>query len=178
MVYSLISPFNNQAGLIDALAATGVCSYSVSDGIMVSDLAAAQTLIASYNPLPAEQDAAVASVQTTLAGLVAAGLKIGGNVVAIDPVTQDEINQLCNLAHVTISGLTSIVWPSGRYWPVVSGSPVSLTTPQDAIAIGVPAAHYVWSLKNYALTLAAQIEACTTSAEIASVLLGASWPTS
>ena len=178
MTYSLISPFTNQTGLIEALASAGVCSYPSGDGLMVSDLTAAQNIIASYNPVPAEQAAALATVKATLAVKIAAGLVIGSSTVAIDPTTQSEINQLCNLAHVTIAGLTSVVWPTGRYWPVISGSPIPLTTPQDALAIGVPAAHYVWSLKNYADTLTAQIEAATTSAEVASILSGTAWPTS
>jgi len=129
-------------------------------------------------PLTDAQASALAAVQAALASKIAAGLVIGSSTVAIDPTTQSEINQLCNLAHVTIAGLTSVVWPTGRYWPVISGSPIPLTTPQDALAIGVPAAHYVWALKNYADTLTAQIEAATTSAEVASILSGTAWPTS
>lgn len=174
------SGFVDQPGLRDAFAANGIGCWWQAGELWVSDLTAAQTFVANYNPLPAEQAAAIAAVETTLGGLIAAGLAIGSSTVAIDPTTQSEINQLCNLAHVTIAGLTSVVWPTSptRYWPVISGPPIALGTPQDALAIGVPAAHYVWSLKNYADTLAAQIMAATTSAGVAAVISGAAWPTS
>ncbi|WP_029313209.1 hypothetical protein [Acidiphilium angustum] len=172
--------FVDQTGLLDAFSAAGIGWWWEGGGLWVSNLTAAQAIVAAYNPLPAEQAAAIATVEVALASLIAAGLVIGSSTVAIDPTTQSEINQLCNLAHVTIAGLTSVVWPTSptRYWPVISGPPIALGTPQDALAIGVPAAHYVWSLKNYADTLAAQIMAETTSAGVASVLSGASWPTS
>lgn len=172
------SGYVDQPGLQAAFAAAGIQCQWQTNTMLVSDLAAAQKIVASYNPLPAEQAAAIATVQATLAAKIAAGLVIGASTVAIDPATQSEINQLCNLAHVTIAALTTAVWPSGRYWPVIAGSPIPLATPQDAISIGVPAAQYVWSLKNYALTLTAEIEAATTSAALASVLATAVWPTS
>lgn len=174
------SGYVEQPGLQAAFAAAGIQCQWQGGAMLVSDLTAAQAIVASYNPLPAEQAAAIATVEAALASLIALGLVIGGSTVAIDPTTQSEINQLCNLAHVTIAGLTSVAWPTTptRYWPVLSGAPIALGTPQDALAIAVPAAHYVWSLKNYAQTLAAQIMAATTSAGVASVLSGASWPTS
>lgn len=174
----MYSGFVDQTGLLAALGAKGVGYWWQGGALYVTDLAAAQAVVTSYNPVPAKQSAAIATVQATLAAKISAGLVIGSSTVAIDPTTQSEINQLCNLAHVTIAGLTSVSWPTGRYWPVLSGSPIALTTPQDALAIGVPAAHYVWSLKNYADTLAAEIMAATTSAAVAAVLTNANWPTS
>ncbi len=172
------SGYVDQPGLQAAFVAAGIQCQWQRGAMLVSELTAAQNIVASYNPVPAEQAAAIATVESTLAGLIATGLVIGSSTVAIDPTTQSEINQLCNLAHVTIAGLTSVVWPTGRYWPVISGSPIALGTPQDVLAIGVPAAHYVWSLKNYADTLAAQIMAATTSAAVAAVITNANWPTS
>jgi hypothetical protein len=176
----IYSNFADQPGLQIALDAAGIGCWWQGGELWVSDLTAAQAIVASYNALPAIQAASVATVEAKLASKIAAGLVIGSSTVAIDPTTQSEINQLCNLAHVTIAGLTSVVWPTTptRYWPVLSGSPIALATPQDALAIGVPAAHYVWSLKNYADTLAAQIMAATTSAAVAAVITNANWPTS
>ena len=129
-------------------------------------------------PLATAQGEALATVAATLAAKLAAGLAIGSNVIAIDAAAQSEIAALAILALATISGTATTPWPTGRTWPVVSGTPIPLTTPQDLIAVGAPAAHYVWSLKNYATLLAAQIGAATTAAAVQAIDLVGGWPTS
>lgn len=181
MAYSLISPFSNQAGLVDALAVAGVCSYSVSDGIMVSDIAAAQAVVASYNPLPAEQAAAIATVQATLAAKIAAGFAYGGTTIGISPVDIVNINSMASQALLTLSppaGVTPAAWPAGFAWlPQGVGNPIPLTAP-EMLLMANACAHYVSALILYADALAAQIEAATTSAGVAAVLTNANWPTS
>ena len=129
-------------------------------------------------PLATAQGEALATVAATLAAKLAAGLASGSNVIAIDAAAQSEIAALAILALATISGTATTPWPTGRTWPVVSGTPIPLTTPQDLIAVGAPAAHYVWSLKNYATLLAAQIGAATTAAAVQAIDLVGGWPTS
>ena len=170
--------FVDQPGLRDAFLAAGISCQWQNGSLLVSDLSAAQSLAASYNPLPAIQQQALATVQATLATKLAAGLAIGSNVIAIDAAAQTEIAALAILALATISGTATTPWPTGRTWPVVSGTPIPLTTPQDLIAVGAPGAHYVWSLKNYANGLAAQIAAATTAAAVQAIDLVGGWPTS
>lgn len=170
--------YNEQPGLYDLIIKSGYTIRHYSVGCVADNPTAVQAIIDNYNAVSFLQTEAITTIETTLQEKLAAGLVIGSNTIAIDAVTQSEINQLCNLAHVTIAGLTTIAWPPGRYWPVISGSPIPLTTPQDVITIGSLAAHYVWSLKNYAQTIGAEIMAATTSAEISTILTNASWPTS
>ena len=172
------SGYVDQPGLQQALADAGVGCWWEADAFYVSDLAKAQSVVAAYNPLPAIQHQALATVAATLADKLAAGLAIGSNIVAIDAVAQSEIAALAILALATINGTATTPWPTGRAWPVVSGTPIPLTTPQDLIAVGAPAAHYVWSLKNYANGLAAQIGAATTAAAVQAIDLTSGWPTS
>lgn len=133
-------------------------------------------------PLAAARQSALQSVAATLAGKLAAGLAIGSNVVAIDASAQQKIGSLAILALATIGGTATTPWPTDRTWPVVSGTPIPLTTPQDLINIGTPAAHYVWSLDNFAGNLVDQINTSTaTASSIAALDLDNSqgtWPTS
>lgn len=172
------SGYVDQPGLQQALAAAGVACWWDTGAFYVSDLAKAQSVVTAYNPLPAIQQQALTTVAATLAAKLAAGLAIGSNVIAIDAAAQSEIAALAILALATISGTATTPWPTGRTWPVVSGTPIPLTTPQDLIAVGAPAAHYVWSLKNYATLLAAQIGAATTAAAVQAIDLVGGWPTS
>ncbi len=168
----------DQPGLQQALGSAGVACWWEAGGFYVSDLAKAQSVVAAYNPMPAIQQGALATVAATLAAKLAAGLAIGSNVIAIDAAAQTEIAALAILALATINGTATTPWPTGRTWPVVSGTPIPLTTPQDLITVGAPAAHYVWSLKNYANELGAQIMAATTSAAVQAINLTSGWPTS
>ena len=168
----------DQPGLQAALGSAGVACWWEAGGFYVSDLAKAQAVVAAYDPLPAVRAQTEAQVQATLAAKLAAGFAIGSNVVAIDQTAQAEIGSLAILALATLGGQVTTPWPTGRTWPLVSGTPIPLTTPQDLIAVGGPCAHYVWSIKNYAIGLIAQIEAATTAAAVQAIDITAGWPTS
>lgn len=168
----------DQPGLQQALGAAGIACWWEAGNFFVSDLTKAQAVVAAYDPLPAVQAQATAQVQATLASKLAAGFAIGSNVIAIDQTAQAEIGSLAILALATLAGQVTTPWPTGRTWPVVSGTPVPLTTPQDLIAVGAPCAHYVWSIKNYAVNLIAQIEAAITAAAVQAINITTGWPTS
>ena len=170
--------FIDQPGLQQALLAAGIAAYWRGGAFYVSDLATAQAVVAAYDPLGAVRLEAEGQVQATLAAKLAAGFTIGSNVVAIDQTAQAEIGSLAILAMATLGGQVTTPWPSGRTWPVVSGTPIPLTTPQDLIAVGGPCAHYVWSIRNYAVNLIDQIQAATPASAVQSIDLTTNWPTS
>lgn len=175
------SGYVDQPGLQAAFAAAGVQCQWQDGAMLVSDLTAAQNIVASYNPVPAEQAAAITTVQATLAGLIAAGFTYSGTTIGISPADIVNINSMASQALLTLSppsGVTPAAWPSGFEWlPQGAGSPIPLTAP-EMLSLANACAHYVSALILYADTLAAQIMAATTSSGVASVLSGASWPTS
>jgi hypothetical protein len=175
------SNYVDQVGLQDALKASGISCQWQSGLMLVSDLAAAQNIVAAYDPIPAEQASAIATIEATLATKIAAGFTFSGAVIGISPADIVNINSMASQALLTLSpptGVTPAAWPSGFAWlPQGTGSPLPLT-PAEMLTMANACAHYVSALILYADALAAQIMAATTSAAVAAVVSSASWPTS
>jgi hypothetical protein len=178
---TLYPQYVDQIGLTSALSSAGIAWWWESGQLYVSDFAAAQTVVANYNPLPAERAAAIATVETQLAAKIAAGFAYNGAVIGILPADIVNINSMASQALLTLSppaGVTPAAWPSGFAWlPQGPGSPIPLTA-AEMLAMANACAHYVSALILYADALAAEIESATTSAAVAAVLSGANWPTS
>lgn len=168
-------------GLLAAIGAQGILVWFAPGGCSTSNDSAAQSIVTGYDPLPAEQSAAIATVEATLAAKIAAGFTYSGTTIGISPADIVNINSMASQALLTLSppsGVTPAAWPSGFEWlQQGAGSPIPLTAP-EMLSMANACAHYVSALILYADTLAAQIRAATTSAGVASVLSGASWPTS
>lgn len=175
--------FNDQPGLQQALAASGVVAWWQGGAFFVSDLAAAQSVVAAYNPLPAIQQAALATVAATLAARIAAGFNYNGVLVACDDAAQGRIDRVANMAENIIAGRSAVTWTSRTWPPFALGNPgLSLATAQDMITFGTAVGDYVADNEFHAADLTAQIMASTaTAASIAALDLDNSkgtWPTS
>jgi hypothetical protein len=175
------SKFEGLLGLQDALTASGI-EYAWINGVFfVSNLTAAQAVVANYNPLPAEKAAAIATVETTLAAKIAAGFTYNGTKIGVAPADIVNINSMASQALLTLSppaGVTPAAWPSSFAWlPQGAGTPIPLSA-AEMLSMANACAHYVSALILYADALAAEIEAATTSTAVTAVLTNANWPTS
>lgn len=175
--------FVDQPGLQQALATAGVACWWKAGAFYVSDLSAAQSLVASYNSLPAIQQAALETVAATLGTRIAAGFTYNTVLIACDDVTQGKISRVAQMAADIISGQITKSWTT-RTWPSMTpgATGLSLSTPQEMIAFGAAVGSYVADNEFYAADLASQILASTaTAASIAALDLTNSqgtWPNS
>jgi hypothetical protein len=178
---TLYPEYIDQLGLQEALVASGIACWWQSGIFFVSDLAAAQAVVANYNPLPAEQAATIATVESALAAKIAAGFTYNGTTIGIAPADIVNINSMASQALLTLSppaGVTPAAWPSGFAWlPQGAGTPIPLSA-AEMLSMANACAHYVSALILYADVLAAEIEVATTSAAVTAVLANANWPTS
>lgn len=176
------SEFINQLGLQQALSAAGIACWWEAGNFFVSNLTAAQNIVASYNPVPAMQAALISQVETLLQEKVAAGFTYNGVTVGILPADIQNITAMAATAMANIQaaslGITAPAWPSNFAWlPQGSGASLPLTAP-EMITFGAAASHYVSSLILYADSLIAQIQAATTAAAVQAIDITTGWPTS
>ena len=173
----------DQPGLLAAMAAAGLSPHFIGTALYVSDLSAAQSIVSSYNPLPAIQQAALETVAATLAARIAAGFTYNTVLIACDDVTQGKISRVAQMAADIISGQITKSWTT-RTWPSMTpgAAGLSLSTPQEMIAFGAAVGSYVADNEFYAADLASQILSSTaTASSIASLDLTNSqgtWPNS
>lgn len=173
----------DQPGLLAAMAAAGLSPHFIGTALYVADLAAAQSLVSSYSPLPAIQQAALATVAATLASRLAGGFTYNGVVVACDDAAQGRISRVAQMAADILDGKISKAWVS-RTWPSMTPGAAGLviSTAQDMIDFGAAVGGYVADNEFFAADLEAQILAPTSTAtSIAALDLDNSqgtWPTS
>jgi len=172
----------DQPGLLSALSAARLSPRYIGTTLYVSDLAKAQSLAAAYNPLPAIQQQALATVAATLAARIAAGFIYGGVLVACDDAAQGKIDRVANMAENILAARSAVTWTSRTWPPFALGNPgVPIATAQDMVAFGTAVGDYVADNEFHAADLTAQIMASTaTAASIAALDLDNSkgtWPT-
>jgi hypothetical protein len=173
----------DEPGLQQALAAAGVGCWWEAGTFYVSDLAKAQSLAASYDPLPAIQQAAVATVAATLAARIAAGFTYNGVRVDCTKPQTDDITSVASMADNILSGRITTAW-AAKTWPAMTpgAAAIPLPTAQSMIDFGAAIGSFVGNNKFHAADLTAQIMASTaTAASIAALDLDNSkgtWPTS
>ena len=173
----------DQPGLLAAMAAAGLSPHFIGTALYVADLAAAQSLVSSYNPLPAIQAQALATVATTLTARISAGFTYNGVLVACDEASQGKIDRVANMAENIIAGRSAVTWTSRTWPPFALGNPgVPLATAQDMVTFGTAIGDYMADNEFHAADLTAQIMASTaTAASIGALDLDNSkgtWPTS
>jgi hypothetical protein len=172
-----------QPGLQAALAAAGITFWWQNGEAQVSDLAAAQAVVAAYNPLPAMQAAATAQVKAQLAKLIAAGCTYQGVLVAIDADGLTNINSwqaraLANLQATTL-GLTVAAWSASFVWlPQGDGATLPLSTAQAMVEFASVVTQYVSDIIVCANTLESQIAAADSVAALQAINLTSNWPSS
>jgi hypothetical protein len=148
----------------------------------VSDLAKAQSLAAAYNPLPAIQQAALATVSATLAARIAAGFTYNGVLVDCSKTQTDDITSVAAVADNILSGRITTAWEV-ETWPAMTpgAAGVPLPTAQSMIDFGAAVASYVQNNKFFAVGLTSKILSSTaTASSIAALDLDNSkgtWPT-
>ena len=177
------SGYVDQPGLQQAFATAGIACWWEAGAFYVSNLSTAQSIVSSYNPLPAIQQAALETVAATLAARIAAGFTYNTVLIACDDVTQGKISRVAQMAADIISGQITKSWTT-RNWPSMTpgAAGLSLSTPQEMIAFGAAVGSYVADNEFYAANLASQILSSTaTASSIASLDLTNSqgtWPNS
>lgn len=173
------SGYVDQPGLLQAINAGGISTYMQGGALWVSDLAAAQSIAASYDPLPYVKLQAQAEVMATLTAKLAAGFTYSGVLIAIDP--QDRRSKLAeaySLASAIQSGTSTEVWDSNREWPPMTGTTgVPVSTTQEMINLAAAVGSYVMDLDLYAGSLVSQITGATSASAVATILSNAVWPT-
>lgn len=174
------SSYVDQPGLLGALSAAGLSPRYVGTTLYVSDLAAAQAFVASYNPLPATQAQAIAQVGAIYLEKIAAGFTYNGVVVGCDETTQGDIDRLSSIASNIAAGRISSAWPSTRQISAMPGQTggVPVGTPAAMLAFGGAYGTYIADLRFYADSLIGQIQAAATASAVQSIDLTTGWPTS
>ena len=174
----------DQPGLLGALSAAGLSPRYIGTTLYVSDLAAAQSIVASYNPLAATQAEIITQIQTILSEKIAAGFTYNGVTVGINPSNGDIQNITAMAAtamaniQATALGITVEPWPTNFAWlPQGSGASLPLT-PAEMITFGDAASHYYSALILYADNLESQVMAATTAADVLAINITTGWPTS
>ena len=176
---TLYSGYVDQPGLISALEAGGVAPFWKGGELYVSDLSAAQAIVASYNALPFAQHQALAILGATLDAKIAAGWTYNGSLIAIDSGSRANIAGKALQASLSLQSGSTVAWPSNMVWlPQGNGLSLPLPTTQDMIAFGVAASNYYTNLVLYAASLEAQINAATSVSAVQAIDLTTGWPTS
>jgi hypothetical protein len=164
-------------GIFPALQAAGISWETLDGSFNVSDLAASQALIASYNPLSFVQAQAAVAVDAQLASVIAAGFTYQGVLIAIDPPSVAHLTAMAAIASNMISGLITTPWPASFAWlPHGAGPSLALATPQAMVTFAGAVGQYVSACILFANALAAQILAATTLGAVQAINVTAGWP--
>lgn len=176
---ALYSGYVDQPGLISALESGGVAPFWKGGQLYVSNLSAAQAIVASYNAIPFAQQQALAQVGATLDAKVAAGWTYNGSLIAIDSGSRANIAGKALQASLSLQSGSTVAWPSNMVWlPQGNGPSLALATAQDMINFGVAVGNYYTNLVLYAASLESQINAATSVSAVQAIDLTTGWPTS
>lgn len=174
--------YTDQPGLQAALAAANIAFWWQNGVAQVSDLAAAQAIVAAYNPLPALQAAAITQVTAQLESLITVGYTYQGVLISIDAASTNKIDAMCTRALANLQGtaLGVTVQPFPVIsWPAQNGGPaLSIATPQVMVEFGDAIGHYVCAIEQYANVLATQIAEAATVTALQAINLTTGWPSS
>lgn len=175
-----VAPFTYQIGMRRAVAAAGHQLILLNGEWFADDASAVNSIIAAYDPLPAVQQEALATVAATLASKLGAGFMYSNVLVAIDPQgRRSKIAEAASLAQAILGGTSTQTWNSSRVWPPMTGTTgVPIGAPQAMIDMAAAIGSYVMDLDLYAGSLAAQIMAATSASAVQAINLTSGWPAS
>jgi hypothetical protein len=174
-------------GLFETLEAAGITAARSRDGVHVSDVAAAASLLAGYVGSPVQlafnQSAARLSLAAVFADRIAAGRVYaipgdasGAHIYQIDAASVANITGAVAWASADGAGITGVAaWPAGFAWIDAGNVAVPMTAPECA-AFASDVGAYLSALILNNRSLKDAVAAAPDLAALAAIDVGQGWP--
>lgn len=164
--------FNDQGrAFVDALEAAGIAAYWLDGVFQVSDLPAAQALLASFDPLPLAKAAKREQVNA-----IKLEREIAGCVTPLGRVDTDQKSRDFVAGAVQMALLAKMAnAPFLINWTMEDDTDVAHNADQ-MIALGQAVGAFHATVHGYARYLKGQIEAATSLAELDAINIQTGWP--